>query len=103
MELLFKNNNLDLESHSVEVQLFQNQPNPFTTSTKIKFQLPHFQDIKLQILDVSGKIIHTFQKQYPEGIHSIDLDQHIFPSPGIYLYKLVTPTFSASKKIIFLR
>lgn len=103
MELLFKNNNSDLESHSVEVQLFQNQPNPFTTSTKIKFQLPHFQDIKLQILDVSGKIIHTFQKQYPEGIHSIDLDQHIFPSPGIYLYKLVTPTFSASKKIIFLR
>ncbi|MFK7774400.1 MAG: HYR domain-containing protein [Saprospiraceae bacterium] len=102
IDLLFEKNDVDLISHSDEVLLFQNQPNPFTTSTEIKFYLPLITDVELQILDISGKIIHTFHAPYSKGSHQIEVDQNIFPSPGVYLYRLITPTFSASKKMIFI-
>ncbi|MFK8009722.1 MAG: HYR domain-containing protein [Saprospiraceae bacterium] len=102
IDLLFEKNDVDLISHSDEVLVFQNQPNPFTTSTEIKFYLPQFTNVELQILDISGKIIHKYHTHYHKGIHQIDVDQNIFPSPGVYLYRLITPSFSASKKMILI-
>ena len=102
IDLLFEENDEDIISHSDKVLLFQNQPNPFSTSTQIKFYLPEFTEIELQILDISGKTIHTYHAQYPSGIHQIDIDQSIFPSPGVYFYKLITPSFSASRKMILI-
>jgi len=102
IDLLFEENDSDLISDSDEVLVFQNQPNPFTTSTEIKFYLPQFTNVELQILDISGKVIHTYHTQSTKGIHQIDVAQHIFPSPGIYLYRLITPSFSASRKMILI-
>jgi len=102
IDLLFEKNDVNLLSHSDELLLFQNQPNPFTTTTKIEFYLPKFTKVELQILDISGKIIHTHHTQYTKGIHQIDIDDHIFPSPGVYLYRLITPSFSASRKMILI-
>lgn len=102
IDLLFEKNDVDLFNNSDEVLMFQNQPNPFTTSTEIKIHLPLSTNIELQILDISGKIIYNYRTQYSKGIHRIDIDEHIFPSPGVYLYKLITPSFSASKKMILI-
>ncbi len=102
IDFLFEKNDVNLSSNSDEVQLFQNQPNPFSTSTEIKFYLPQLTSLELQILDISGKIIHTYHTQHPAGIHQIDIDQNIFPTPGVYLYRLITPTFSASRKMILI-
>lgn len=102
IDLLFEKNDVDLFSQPDEVLVFQNQPNPFTTSTQIKFYLPLSTSIKFEILDLSGKIINTYHTQYPKGFHRIDVDSNIFPSPGVYFYKLITPTFSASKKMILI-
>ena len=102
IDLLFEKNDIDLNSQPDEILVFQNQPNPFTTSTEIKIYLPQFTDLELQILDVSGKIIHTHHTQYSKGIHLINIDRSIFPSPGVYLYRLITPSFSASKKMILI-
>lgn len=102
INFLFEKNDVDLISHSDEVLLFQNHPNPFTTSTQIKFYLLHPTPLELHILDISGRIIHTYHTQRPSGIHQIDVNQSIFPSPGVYLYKLITPSFSASRKMILI-
>ena len=102
IDLLFEKNDVNLFSHSDEVLVFQNQPNPFKTSTEIKFYLPLSTNLELQVLDISGKIIHTYHSHYTKGIHQVDLDLNIFPSPGVYLYRLITPTFSASKKMILI-
>ncbi len=102
IDLLFENNGVNSINHSDEILLFQNQPNPFLASTEIKFYTPLFTQLELQILDISGKIIHTYHTQTPAGIHQIDVDRSIFPTPGVYLYRLITPTFSASKKMILI-
>ncbi len=102
IDFLFEKNNVDLFSYSDEARLFQNQPNPFSTSTEINFYLPKSTHLELQILDISGKIIHTYHTQHATGIHKIDIDQNIFPSPGVYLYRLITPAFSASRKMILI-
>lgn len=102
IDLLFENNNVILYSNSDDILLFQNQPNPFSTSTEIKFYLPLFTHLELQVLDISGKVIHTYHTQRPKGIHQIDVDRSIFPSPGVYLYRVITPSFSASRKMILI-
>ena len=102
INLQFQKNAVNLISNSDEAQLFQNQPNPFSTSTEIQFYLPQVTRLELQILDISGKIIHTYHQQYPAGLHQVEVDGSIFPSSGVYVYKLISPTFSASKKMIVL-
>ena len=79
--------------------LYQNQPNPFSETTEIKFYLPENSDVRLEILDVSGKTIKTFSNHYLFGEHTIELKSSVFPSMGVYIYKLITPSFSASKKM----
>jgi hypothetical protein len=46
-----------------EFQLVGAYPNPFNSSTTIRYQLPHQADVSLEIFDVSGRCVATLVKR----------------------------------------
>ena len=71
----------------MEAKLFQNNPNPFSQQTIIKFHIPeNTLNSCIYIFDMQGKM----QKQYPvtTAQNSITIDSYELPA-GLYLYSLV--------------
>ncbi|MCX7879034.1 MAG: hypothetical protein N2517_00005, partial [Ignavibacteria bacterium] len=78
-----------------ELELFQNAPNPFATTTTIPFTLPVDSRVRLEILDVYGKVVKTLvDEDLPAGNYNsfvwdgTDLNGNLAPS-GNYIYRLV--------------
>jgi len=83
-----------------EQRLFQNYPNPFSDATVIGLSLRENGKGKLNLLDVTGKLIKTIEKDWEAGYQEIRLEQSDFPGPGIYFYQFESPFFNASRKMI---
>ncbi len=83
-------------------ELYQNVPNPFSSTTVIGFQLPEAANASLTVYDVSGKMVKTVSGFYAKGYHEIKLDNGALPSKGVFYYRLETPTHTATKKMTVL-
>ena len=77
--------------------LFQNYPNPFNPNTKIEFELPKNENVKLIIYDLLGREVNTLvNDNLSAGKHEAVFDG-LNLSSGIYFYKLETEKFSQTK------
>ncbi len=84
-------------------QLQQNYPNPFNPSTKIGYQIPKSDVVKLTIYDCLGRVIKTLVDQYQkEGLHTQIFDAANLTS-GIYFYQLNVGNHRETKKMIFIK
>lgn len=84
-------------------QLFQNIPNPVNNSTKIVYLLDKNCQVKLDISDISGKVIATpVNRNEISGKHEVDVDcSHL--APGIYYYTMQAGDFRQTRKMIVTR
>lgn len=72
-----------------DFKLEQNYPNPFNSSTIISYELPKTARVKIEILDVLGRLIKIIvNKDHPPGKYSILIDAYNY-STGIYFYRLI--------------
>lgn len=105
---LYKSNNsttniVSTSSIINEYDLYQNFPNPFNPSTKIKYDLPHLSLVQIKVFDVLGNEIETLVSEeksagrYELIWHSNNL------SSGVYFYKIIADNFIKTKKMILLR
>ena len=87
-----------------DFSLFQNFPNPFNPSTKIKFDVANQPaETKLVIYDVLGKEITALvNRQLNPGSYEVNWNAADYPS-GVYFYKLTAGDFSEVKKMILLK
>jgi len=88
--------------------LYQNYPNPFNPETKITFSLADVSETSLIIYDMHGNTIRTLiNKKKNKGIHSITwdgTDQHSKRvSTGLYYYRLTTPKYTKSQKMLYIK
>ncbi|MCF8373245.1 MAG: PKD domain-containing protein [Bacteroidales bacterium] len=97
-------------------QLFQNIPNPFTHETEISFFLPVDCLVEFDIFNLLGKRIiieNTVQTlhatsppvestTFPKGKHTIHFNSKDLPA-GTYFYRLKTPEFEQTRKMILLK
>ncbi|UCC80971.1 MAG: T9SS type A sorting domain-containing protein [Candidatus Zixiibacteriota bacterium] len=87
-----------------EFQLLQNYPNPFNASTTIRFGLPTEGKTTIQIFDILGRVVRSFE--IGEGIGEITwdgADAHGKPaSSGVYFYG-ITDRPSMVRKMVLLR
>lgn len=88
--------------------LEQNDPNPFTGSTRLDFQIPSEAETKLIIYDVGGALIRTLiDSKLEPGFHSAEWDgcddSGRQVESGIYLYKLYAGVYSVTRKMVFLK
>ena len=82
--------------------LEQNYPNPFRSSTTIKYHLDRPGQVYLRIYTINGQEIETIVNQYQEaGEHAVMWDATGL-SGGVYLYKLETGKISEIRKLILL-
>ncbi|MFZ4590518.1 MAG: SBBP repeat-containing protein [Ignavibacteria bacterium] len=70
--------------------LYQNFPNPFNSTTKIKYQISKLSNIQLIVFDVLGRELTALvnERQNP-GKYEVNLDCFSYSS-GMYFYRLVS-------------
>lgn len=82
-----------------DFRLYQNFPNPFYPETRIRYDLPVNQHVRIDLYSIDGRHIGTLEDQQSEaGEHYIDIDASSLAS-GIYFYRLVSDDFSDVKKM----
>ncbi len=83
--------------------LSQNEPNPFSSLTRVKYSLPAASHVNLVIIDSSGKQLRSLvNRDQPAGIYAIDLTADEF-SPGIYYLRMQSGEFTETKKMVVMR
>jgi hypothetical protein len=83
--------------------LHQNYPNPFNPITTIRFDLAKTTDVKLTIYDISGRRIQELvNSSMNAGSYDLRWNAgHL--SSGMYLYRIETPEFTATNKLLLLK
>ena len=93
-----------------DFELFQNCPNPFNSTTEIRYSLPSGMDlyhVTIKIYDIRGRLVTVLvdQPQSP-GVHSVKwsgLDLHNSPvASGVYFYMLQVGNYQVTKKLLLL-
>jgi hypothetical protein len=87
--------------------LLQNYPNPFNPETRITYDLPRKEHVRIQVINVLGNVIATLIDEVQEACNAKSRPPVIFngnnlPS-GVYFYRITTPSFSSTKKMILVR
>ena len=83
--------------------LNQNYPNPFNPVTTIGYDLPTSATVKLQIFDLTGRLVQTLvDESRPAGSYTAIWNAQNVGS-GIYFYRLNAGDFTAVKKCVKLK
>jgi surface protein len=84
-------------------QLSQNYPNPFNPVTQIQYSLPEQTHVRLEVFNSLGqKVMELVNSQQLAGSHTASFDATELSS-GVYLYKITTPSFSQTKKMLLVK
>jgi PKD repeat protein len=87
-----------------QFNLYDNYPNPFNPTTKIKFDVAEsIGNVKLIIYNSIGQIVTTLvNEELRPGTYEVDWSAENFSS-GIYFYQLITPGYTATKKMLLIK
>lgn len=86
-----------------EFSLSQNYPNPLNPTTTISYNLPESQNIKLQVFDITGRLVETLVNGYKEAGHWEHTWDASMQSSGIYIYRLTYGDKQISRKMVVLK
>jgi len=84
--------------------LLQNYPNPFNPLTVISFELPEASKVTLQVFNTLGEEVAVLAngEQFQAGSQQKSFDAGKLTS-GMYLYKITTSNFTATKKMMLIK
>jgi hypothetical protein len=83
--------------------LYQNYPNPFNPVTTIRFDLPEPAFVQISVFNLVGqKVAELAAGNWPAGSHHVDFDASALAS-GVYIYRLETPVYTRTRKMILLK
>ncbi|MBN1348586.1 S8 family serine peptidase [candidate division KSB1 bacterium] len=99
---------VDSDNLPDEYCLFANYPNPFNNSTIIRFGLPAFGHVSLDMYNIMGQKIRTLvNENKAAGIHSIEWDGRDDAErpvgSGVYIFKLYTGAFFGARKLLLMK
>ena len=92
---------------ATDERITENFPNPFQSSTQIRFELKKNLEIDFTVFDMQGKLVYQNIDSYREGKNAIfwdgfDQDGKILQT-GVYLYRLRGEDFEESKRLVIER
>ncbi len=84
-------------------KLYNNFPNPFNPSTKIKFDIAKQSVTKIRVYDLTGKVVaELVNLELAPGRYEINFNASDYAS-GVYFYKLETASYTEVKKMILIK
>ena len=82
-------------------------PNPFNPSTNLSFTLPTATAYKMSIYNVAGQLVRSYDGAGFVGLNVITWDgkdnSGSEVSSGVYFYKLIAGTFTATNKMVMMK
>ena len=84
----------------VGFELYQNQPNPFTSRTKIGFHLPQATTAYLTVYDQTGRNVYAQKGEFQQGYNSFLLDKAMVNNAELLYYTVETSTDIATGKMM---
>jgi hypothetical protein len=116
--------NDEYRTRNIEFRLFKNQPNPFHSSTLVRYQIPNSYPasniqpaspalpvgrpsggnlVSLNVYDITGRLVETLVDEWQEaGAYQVEWDGKGRAS-GIYFVRFSTNNFTTTKKMILIR
>lgn len=93
----------DLNNLPIAFSLNQNYPNPFNPTTVINFDLPESGQVRLVIYDLTGRSVQILaDRTFAAGSHQVTFDASQLSS-GVYLYRLESPGYTATRKMMLVK
>jgi len=83
--------------------MYQNEPNPFNDQTTLSFDLPESNKVQLNIVDITGKRVHSESSFMTKGANTFVVTGSDLGESGIYYYTITTGEISQTKKMIFVK
>ncbi|MEM6646306.1 MAG: fibronectin type III domain-containing protein [Bacteroidota bacterium] len=97
------NTSLDRADVPTAYKLHSNYPNPFNPSTQIRFDLPEAAAVTIDVFDVTGRLLErVVDRTLSAGSHTATFSAAERPS-GLYVYRLSTPNFTATRTMVLLK
>jgi hypothetical protein len=85
------------------IDLHQNFPNPFNPSTRIRFDLPQTSKVKLEVFDITGRLVRTIVNGIrPQGSH-IETFQADHLASGVYIYRLEAGSEVKTQRMLLIK
>ncbi len=93
----------ELPGVATEYSLEQNYPNPFNPSTAVRFSIPEQTNVSLKVFNSIGQEVATLiNGEMTAGNHEVDFNASKLSS-GVYFYRIETPAFTSTKKMILIK
>jgi hypothetical protein len=87
-----------------EYRLYENFPNPFNPSTMISYDLPGEAEVTLKVFDMLGREITTLiNERQNAGHHAVQFSATPGLASGAYIYSMNAGSFSARKRMLFVK
>ena len=84
-------------------KLYNNYPNPFNPSTKIRFDIPLSAHVILKVYDILGRLVSQIADlELKPGSYEASWNADNIAS-GIYFYRIETEQFTAVKKMLYVK
>jgi hypothetical protein len=91
-----------------EFRLDQNYPNPFNPVTMIRYALPQSGHVTVTVYSILGQPVSVLVDQHQEaGTYRVTWDgtddSGNIVATGLYLYRLETPEFAQTRRMVFVK
>jgi hypothetical protein len=96
IELNFRNG----ETTGASYALYQNEPNPFKTTTSVSFEMAKAGQAEFTLTDVTGKVVYTRTVEAVKGVNTVEFNRTEVATSGIVYYTIKTGEFTATKAMI---
>jgi hypothetical protein len=100
----FEENSKKKDIIPTEYSLYNNYPNPFNPTTKIRFDIPERTNVELSVYNILGQKVKTLianetrnPGRYEVSFNGISL------ASGVYLYRLTTENYTQSRKMLLIK
>lgn len=97
-------NEEEIGTTPLQFSLEQNYPNPFNPSTNIQFTLANTSDVSLEVFNMLGQKVATIlqNEKMTAGSHTQAFNASSLAS-GMYVYRISTPDFTMSRKMMLIK
>lgn len=86
-----------------KVILYQNVPNPWTENSDIKFYMPEKGEYTINLYDINGRLIHSYNGLAKAGTNVQSLSNDQFEFGGVLYYELIAGQERLINKMLLLK